>query len=96
MSKRKTDWEELNRNKKARLDKIGSFWKNHYKFNVNDNSKLEASEVYQLFVQLNPGIDVDIVQFMIPMKNYRKRKNSQKKGNMAQKRVYIPPDRPKF
>ena len=50
MSKRKTDWDELNRNKKARLDKIGSFWKNHYKLNVNDKSKLEASEVYKLFV----------------------------------------------
>ena len=63
MSKRKTDWEELNRNKKARLDKIGSFWKNHYKLNVNDKSKLEASEVYKLFIQLNPGIEIDIDQF---------------------------------
>ena len=63
MSKRKTDWEELNRNKKARLDKIGSFWKNHYKLNVNDKSKLEASEVYKLFIQLNPGIEIDIGQF---------------------------------
>ena len=52
MSKRRRDWEKVKKDKKkVKLDRIESFWKKHYKIPDNDNTKLEASEVYQLFVQ---------------------------------------------
>ena len=63
MSKRKKDWAEIGENKRARLDVIGSFWKNHYKINGNETSKIEDSEVFKLFLKLNPGINIDIKQF---------------------------------
>ena len=52
MSKRNRNWEEGNKDKKARIDRIESFWKKHYKFPANENSKLVPSEVYELFVHL--------------------------------------------